>query len=42
LAAYVVSHPGRAKPLAWKTHAKTTIKGNQKRHELEFLDLLHA
>jgi hypothetical protein len=42
LAAYVVSHHGRATPLAWKTHLKTTLKGNQKRYELEFLELLHT
>lgn len=40
LAAYVVSHHGRATPLAWKTHKKSTLKGNQKRFQLEFLEQL--
>lgn len=42
LAAYVVSHHGRATPLAWKTHLKTSLKGNQKRFELEFLEQLRG
>lgn len=40
LAAYLVTRHGRATPLFWKTHAKSTLKGNQKRYELELIQQL--
>ena len=41
LAAYLVTNHGRATPLAWHTHAKATLKGNQKRYEYELIEQLH-
>jgi hypothetical protein len=41
LAAYLVTNHGRATPLAWKTHHKSTLKGNQKRYEQELIEKLH-
>jgi hypothetical protein len=40
LAAYLVTRHGRATPLAWQTHAKATLKGNQKRYEYELIEQL--
>lgn len=42
LAAYLVTRHGRATPLAWKTHCKSKLKGNQKRYERELIEQLHA
>jgi hypothetical protein len=41
LAAYLVTHHGRATPLAWVTHPKRSLKNNQKRFERELLEKLH-
>lgn len=41
LAAYLVTRHGRATPLFWQTHLKSTLKGNQKRYELELIQQLH-
>lgn len=41
LAAFLVTDHGRATPLFWKTHAKSTLKGNQKRYEQELIEQLH-
>jgi hypothetical protein len=41
LAAYLVTNHGRATPLAWQTHAKATLKGNQKRYEYELIEQVH-
>ena len=42
LAAFLVTDHGRATPLVWKTHEKSTLKGNQKRYEQELIEQLHA
>jgi hypothetical protein len=42
LAAYLVTSHGRATPLAWKTHQKSTLKGKQKRYEQELIEQLHG
>jgi hypothetical protein len=42
LAAFLVTDHGRATPLAWKTHDKPTLKGNQKRYEQELIEQLHG
>ena len=42
LAAYLVTSHGRATPLAWRTHDKSTLKGNQKRYEQELIEQLHG
>ena len=42
LAAYLVTSHGRATPLAWRTHARATLKGNQKRYEYELIEQLHG
>ena len=41
LAAYLVTRHGRATPLAWRTHAKATLKGHQKQYEYELIEQLH-
>jgi hypothetical protein len=41
LAAYLVTNHGRATPLAWKTHKKSTLKGHQKQYEYELVAQLH-
>ncbi len=41
LAAYLVTLHGRATPLAWATHPKSSLKNNQKRFERELLEKLH-
>jgi len=42
LAAYLVTSHGRATPLAWRTHARATLKGHQKRYEYELIEQLHG
>jgi hypothetical protein len=42
LAAFLVTDHGRATPLIWKTHEKSTLKGNQKRYEQELIEQLHG
>lgn len=42
LAAFLVTNHGRATPLLWKTYAKSTLKGNQKRYEQELIETLHG
>jgi hypothetical protein len=42
LAAFLVTDHGRATPLIWKTHDKSTLKSNQKRYEQELIEQLHG
>ena len=40
LAAYLITDHGRATPLVWKTHSKSSLRGNQTSYEDQFIDLL--
>jgi len=40
LAAYVITEHGRATPLLWKTHVKSSLSSRQTDYEAEFVDLL--
>ena len=40
IALYLVSNHGRATPLMWKTHSKSTLKNNRNRYEREILEYL--
>lgn len=42
LCAYLVTTHGRAMPLAWKTVAKSSLKGTRTRHEVSMVENLHA
>ena len=41
LCAYLVTRHGRATPLVWKTHDKSTLKNNQKQLEQDLIASLH-